>query len=440
MDIALRAYSLLGSVSLFYLLLILFKNNGLWFNQLNNRKFVEWNKLLLFPIIFIVYFVFHVFMILTENISNGNFEWTYISLNLNLLVERYVPLTLLIIVGILLLEKIADKKGKKSWRILEWVPTLKREDIFVSLLSFLAFSDYLLRDLIWKTSFGPHNSRGVYQLQYASEKILARQDFMRLVGAYLFIFIVVFTLSYLVFKGVSAFYKKQKNFALVFVSSLFLAIIFNYFIQVSIKSDTFVTFHGTIATGATAFQVFVLTLLFILAYLLINRYLAATALNIVAASLFSFANGIKFSERQEPIYVSELSWLSNPQTLLSFVDVKSIVLVIGLGVVVTLAVIFLSRKFFPGKLLTWKTRGLTLMALVLVSLPISQNFKTFTKPANQVKVPILTRYMNVSNGDILWKGSTHTARTKSLSYLWLRQIYGAAMEEPLGYSEEKLRK
>ncbi len=104
-DIALRAYSLLGSVSLFYLLLILFKNNGLWFNQLNNRKFVEWNKLLLFSIIFIVYFVFHVFMILTENISNGNFEWTYISLNLNLLVERYVPLTLLIIVGILLLEK-----------------------------------------------------------------------------------------------------------------------------------------------------------------------------------------------------------------------------------------------------------------------------------------------------------------------------------------------
>lgn len=438
-DIALRAYSLLGSVSLFYLLLILFKNNGLWFNQLNNRKFVEWNKLLLFPIIFIAYFVFHVFMILTENISNGNFEWTYISLNLNLMVERYVPLTLLIIVGILLLEKIADKKGKKSWRILEWVPTLKREDIFVSLLSFLAFSDYLLRDLIWKTSFGPHNSRGVYQLQYASEKILARQDFMRLVGAYLFIFIVVFTLSYLVFKGVSAFYKKQKNFALVFVSSLFLAIIFNYFIQVSIKSDTFVTFHGTIATGATAFQVFVLTLLFILAYLLINRYLAATALNIVAASLFSFANGIKFSERQEPIYVSELSWLSNPQTLLSFVDVKSIVLVIGLGVVVTLAVIFLSRKFFPGKLLTWKTRGLTLMALVLVYLPISQNFKTFTKPANQVKVPILTRYMNVSNGDILWKGSTHTARTKSLSYLWLRQIYGTAMEEPLGYSEEKVK-
>ncbi|MCH1722780.1 hypothetical protein MKK30_03930 [Lactococcus formosensis] len=32
-DIALRAYSLLGSVSLFYLLLILFKNNGLWFTQ-----------------------------------------------------------------------------------------------------------------------------------------------------------------------------------------------------------------------------------------------------------------------------------------------------------------------------------------------------------------------------------------------------------------------
>lgn len=438
-NIAIMVYRLLGGIGIIYLLLTLFKNNGLWFVHLRNRKIVEWNKLLLFPIILLAYFIFHLVMILTENISNANFEWTYISLNLNLLVERYLPLALLLIAGIFLLSKIPDRKREKSWRILEWVPTLKREDIFISLLTCLAFSDYLLRDLIWNTSFGPHNSRGVYQLLYASERILARVDFLRLVGAYLFVFVVIFTISYLIFKGVSGFVKNKNSFALVFTSSIFLAIIFNYLIQASLKSPTFVTFHGTIATGATAFQVVILTLLFMLVYLVINRYIAATALNIVVASLFSVANGIKFSERQEPIYVSELSWLSNPQTLLSFVDGKMIVLALGVGVALILAVVFLSRKFFTGKLLTWKARGLMLVAIAVIYLPISQNFKTFTKPAEQVNVPILTRYMNVSNGDILWKGSPHTARTKSLSYVWLRQIYGAAMEEPAGYSAEKVK-
>lgn len=120
-----------------------------------------------------------------------------------------------------------------------------------------------------------------------------------------------------------------------------------------------------------------------LAYLLINRYVAATALIIVAGALFSLANMIKFSERKEPVYVSELSWLSNPQILLSFVDRKMIMIAIGALIVLILVVVFLSRKFFTGKLMTWKVRGFVLLALVLVYLPIYQNFKTLQNKMNK---------------------------------------------------------
>ncbi|MFR1820650.1 MAG: sulfatase-like hydrolase/transferase [Lactococcus petauri] len=436
-NIVIKVYYVLGGFGLIYLFLTLLKNRSLWFTHLRNRKVVKRNSLYLIPIIFIAYFIFHLFMILTENINNVDFTWTYISLNLNLLVERYIPLILIFIVGILLIIKIPE--SKKPRKLFSWVPTLKREDVFVSLLTSLAFSDYLVRRLIWNTSFGARNSRGVYQLLYSSERILARYDFMRLFGDYIFVFLVIFIVSYLIFKGTSAFFTNKNNFALAFTSSLFWAIIFNFLIQSAIKSESSVPLHGTVVAGATMFQIIVLSLIFMLVYLLINRYVAATALVIVAGALFSFANMIKFSERQEPIYVSELSWLSNPQTLLSFVDGKLIMIAMGVLIVLILAVVFLSRKFFTGKLMTWKVRGLVLGAVILVYLPIYQNFKTFTKPAEQINTPLLTRYINVANGDVLWKGSPNTARTKSLAYVWLRQIYGEAMEEPAGYSKEKIK-
>ncbi len=436
-NIAMMVYSVLGGVALIYLFLVLFKNRTLWFTYLRNRKVIRRNNLYLISIIFISYFIFHLFMILSENINNVDFTWTYVSLNLDLLVEYYIPMVILIIGGILLLIKIPERE--KSWSIFKWVPTLKREDIFISLLASLAFSDYLVRRLIWNTSFGARNSRGVYQLLYSSERILAGYDFMRLLGDYIFDFLIIFFVSYLVFKGISAFFTNKNSFSLGFVSSLFWATIFNYLIQSAIKSDTSVPLQGTVVAGATIFQIIILTLVFVLIYIIINRYVPATALVIGAGTLFSLANMIKFSEREEPVYVSELSWLSNPQTLLSFVDGKLIMIVLGAIIILALAVVFLSRKFFPGKLMTWKVRGLVLVAVILVYFPFYQNFKTFTKPADQITIPLLTNYINVANGDVLWKGSPHTARTKSLSYVWLRQIYGEAMEEPVGYSKEKIK-
>lgn len=174
-------------------------------------------------------------------------------------------------------------------------------------------------------------------------------------------------------------------------------------------------------------------------YLLLNRYMIATAVIILVFGSFTVGNAIKFSERQEPIYVSELSWLMNLKSLLSFVDLKLVAVAATVLLVLVTLVILLSRKFFKGKIMSWKERGWTAIILIVLAFPLVQNFRNFTSPDKQINVPILTQYIKVSNGDILWKGSPNIARAKSLSYVWVKQIFGKAMEEPEGYSQAKIQ-
>ena len=97
--------------------------------------------------------------------------------------------------------------------------------------------------------------------------------------------------------------------------------VFNYFIQASMKVESGPMFYGYVVAGMSLFQILVLTLIFMAIYLLLNRYMIATAVIILIFGSFTVGNAIKFSERQEPVYVSELSWLMNLKSLLSFVVV-----------------------------------------------------------------------------------------------------------------------
>lgn len=188
-------------------------------------------------------------------------------------------------------------------------------------------------------------------------------------------------------------------------------------------------FYGYVVAGMSLFQILVLTLIFMAIYLLFNRYMIATAVIILVFGSFTVGNAIKFSERQEPVYVSELSWLMNLKSLLSFVDLKLVAVAATVLLVLVTLVILLSRKFFKGKIMSWKERGWTAIILIVLAFPLVQNFRNFTSPDKQINVPILTQYIKVSNGDILWKGSPNIARAKSLSYVWVKQIFGKAMDE-----------
>ena len=70
---------------------------------------------------------------------------------------------------------------------------------------------------------------------------------------------------------------------------------------------------------------------------------------------------------------------------------------------------------------------------------ISQNFKNFTTPEERIKIPLVTHFLDMSNGDILWRGLPITARYKSQTFINLRQYFGEIMDKPENYSQEKIK-
>ncbi|MGY0170688.1 LTA synthase family protein [Lactococcus garvieae] len=410
----LLAYHIVGFFSLVYLALIFVKNKDIWMMQVEGRsrgenKLLDWKRIIAVPCVLIAYYLFHLSMILVENINNAAFRTDYISLNLNLLVERYFPLACVLLLAIGLVTHIPDNKKLK--KVSNIAADIKVEHFYMALLTSVAFLDHMTRRLVWNTGFGPTNSAGNLRLVYAANNIVGRDDFLRLYGNFLFAFIVICVLSYFIVKGV----------------------------QASMRVEAAPMIYGYVVAGVSLFQILVLTLIFMAIYLLLNRYMIATAVIILVFGSFTVGNAIKFSERQEPIYVSELSWLMNLKSLLSFVDLKLVAVAATVLLVLVTLVILLSRKFFKGKIMSWKERGWTAIILIVLAFPLVQNFRNFTSPDKQINVPILTQYIKVSNGDILWKGSPNIARAKSLSYVWVKQIFGKAMEEPEGYSQAKIQ-
>ena len=438
----LLAYQIVGLFSFAYLTLVFVKNKDIWVLQdvrhtRRRAKLLDWKSIIVVPFILLAYYLFHLSMILVENINNAAFSIDYISLNLNLLVERYIPLAIVFLLAISLVTHLSG--NKKSSKVLNIAAVIKAEHLYMALLASLAFLDNMTRRLVWNTGFGPINSAGKLRLVYVGNNIVGRVDFLRLFGNFLFTFVVICILSYFIIKGAQAFKDNKANFPLALLSSLLLALVFNYFIQASMKVESARMSYGYVVAGMSLFQILVLTLIFMAVYLLFNRYMIATAVIILIFGSFTIGNAIKFSERQEPVYASELSWLMNLKSLLSFVDLKLIVVAGTVLLILVTIVILLSRKFFKGKIMTWKERGLTLIVLIVLTLPLIQNFQNFTSPEKQIKVPVITQYIKVSNGDVLWKGSPNIARAKSLSYVWVKQIFGKAMDEPEGYSQTKIQ-
>ncbi|GAB2025136.1 hypothetical protein OfM1_12070 [Lactovum odontotermitis] len=224
---------------------------------------------------------------------------------------------------------------------------------------------------------------------------------------------------------------------------MLLAVIFNYTIQRGSSIP------NSLLTGAVLFQILVLTSIFMLIYAIINRYVISSLLIIVVFSTFSIANAVKFSEREEPIYLSDVSWLKNPSTLLSFVNISLIIIVAVVFVVIcTFAVFIIRKKWFKGKLMSWKARSATLFVFLLVFVPLANIFANYPLPNNltdsassgkQIQIPVLTAFVN-SDAANLWFGNATVSSRNSLSFVWLKTAFGKIMEEPKSYSQSSIEK
>lgn len=364
---------------------------------------------------------------------NGEAELTFLQLlRLRSVAGFYLPTAVGLFASVLLAAgPLGTTPRPQPWG---FVPELSLRGILAGIAAFLATVSSPVAHLIWATGFGPISSTNVLQLADPTSMMVGKADFLRLIASYATVFFLIFIACWLVVGGLFSAIRGVPTLSLAFSTSLLLALVFNYLLQVGMDEPTAIRNHGSVVAGATTFQVAILTMVIMVFYLLINRYILATTLAAVVLGLFAYANQVKFAFRQEPVYPSEMSWLQNPGALTTFVGGPAIFAAIALALIAIVAAAFTGRRLFKGPIMGWKARLAVAAVLAIAYLPFAQNLAEVRSRPKQIEIPVLTSFVNVSNGDILWRGSPYTARTKSLAYLWLRQMNNSVMDQPSGYS------
>ena len=103
-----------------------------------------------------------------------------------------------------------------------------------------------------------------------------------------------------------------------------LSTFYNYFIQSGVKLNKLAgaTSIEFMIDGAIEFQTYLIFIISFLVYLVINRYFLSTIANVALWSIVTFANYSKFQLRNEPLLLTDLSWLSKISFILKFVEPK----------------------------------------------------------------------------------------------------------------------
>ena len=269
--------------------------------------------------------------------------------------------------------------------------------------------------------------------KYSAQQFWLTNEFLYI------LFPLISLLGFLYTKGQRDFVKNKPSFSLVFFSSTTIAIVLNYFIQFSLgRTEPFLGVHYTIP-DAILFQILILTAILIFVYICINQYWIATCLISIVSIAFVVANSIKFGMRNEPVLPSDLTWLTKPMTLLSFVD-KAQMFYIFLLVAFLICLLIVGKKYlFKGRIISsWKIQIGAIAVMLLCFKSVNWIFSDKENGKIKANVPIISTLNNYQ--DINWLGNTTNARYKGLSYVWMNQLTTEVVPKPDGYSKERLEK
>lgn len=262
----------------------------------------------------ILYFTFHFYLLIMHTLNSQPFKNIGKTVVENSKDGENFDLVLIITVIFIflsILKKVMNFRTSSSLKINKKLSVNIYACFFVLLLA----SDKYISKAVFDLQFSPLDS-GKSARFFMSEKF-SDTDLLYLFGDVSFVFIVAVVIVFGFFYGFSNFVNNMNSLSLEFSASLLLAMVFNYCIQRSMVLNK----SGIVpVVGSTMFQVFILMLFFFALYLIINRFVPTTVFIILFFSIYSITNTVKFSMREEPIYVSELSWLKNPKLLLSFIN------------------------------------------------------------------------------------------------------------------------
>lgn len=200
---------------------------------------------------------------------------------------------------------------------------------------------------------------------------------------------------------------------------------------------TFVNGLGYVADS------FVIWLVIVGLIALTNRVMLSLGIVVALTLVLAVANRVKLGLRSEPIYPSDVDFLSQPKFLTSMVSPQMLVLaVLGLAAIVV-AAWFLGRKYEPRMLAVWPAHlsarrqfGAVVVRAVLVTvvLALLVDTRNFNDPGNPYRA-----VYEAGQGQ-KWRYWNQKANYAANGFVggFLYNMPTVAMETPEGYSAEEM--
>jgi hypothetical protein len=242
-------------------------------------------------------------------------------------------------------------------------------------------------------------------------------------------------LSYLFIRAISDFRDNRSSFALAVASSIMLGLITNFLIQYSI----FVEGHQQRYRGLV-FQTAITATIFLLIYLLTNRYLLGTYINVIIIAIFVLSNYFKFASRFEPVTLDDLAWLTDIRSLIEFSGDVNIPLLLGILAAVIASFFLVRKRFFTNGIFVNNTERILATAAAL-----AMAFSFYTVLAEtivnvQVRgLPRTNVAQRVMRAASFWRGTSVLASRDSAAMMLLWQTTSKTMFTPDDYSPERMQ-
>ena len=382
---------------------------------------------------YIIYISLSFLIDVTTNINNPQYKiWDFKNNELFQLYSLGNFLAILLISSIFyFIRKYYDKKAHRR---------LMNAKIHCS-FEYLILGQFLVTFIFTDSKFPGFISRTASFMQLLDEYHIGKYSevlYWSVLPTFLLLFFILSLFSFLFLKGQTDLVKNKATFSLsIFLSSVF-SIIFNFTLQIGMGySEKFLGY--SFLPGALLFQCLTFFILFQTLYLIINRIVFSTYLIVLFIVSISIGNAIKFSMRNEPVLLTDISWLGSIDQLFGFIDF-SIVIYSFIALLILSLLFIISRKILlRGRIV--RNYGLRFTSLLGIAFLTTNVFYAFNHKEQNGQIsdgiPVVSQLNNFQN--IVWMGNTVNARYKTISYVWFNQLANDVIPVPENYSKNKMK-
>ena len=257
---------------------------------------------------------------------------------------------------------------------------------------------------------------------------LAINLFLTFVASY---FVIRFT-----FQAFNAIKRNEPNFSLAVTASLLLALIFNYTIQLGLKTNGSLM-NMYVFPGATLYQIICIALLNISIFIIFNRFLISFIFASLVWITISIANYMKYDMRNEPLLISDFIWIKDLDLIFSYIDTTIVIYVFIAFIAIILLYIKLRSKILTGKI--FKQKRYRAASFAFLAIIVTSFYSIFVNNDDGKiidGIPVVSQLNN--NYNVFWLGNSTHSTYRSLLYVWTKQVTSKAMDGSEGYSESRI--